>query len=138
MGSSARCAACWPTRAASALATRFAAQWLRLPDLDKVQPDILQYPDFDEQLATAMRRETETFFDDLVRRERNVLDLYTRRLHLRERTLARHYGIPNVPAPSSVACNTPTTRARDPGHASVLTLTSHANAHLGRWSAASG
>jgi hypothetical protein len=52
---------------ASALSTRFAAQWLRLPDLDIVQPDVRQYPDFDEQLRRAMRRETEIFFDDLVR-----------------------------------------------------------------------
>jgi hypothetical protein len=55
---------------AKALSTRFAAQWLRLPDLDIVQPDIRQYPDFDEQLRLAMREETELFFDDLVRRDR--------------------------------------------------------------------
>ncbi len=50
-----------------ALATRFAAQWLRLQDLEKVHPDALLFPDFDEQLGDAMRRETELFFDSLVR-----------------------------------------------------------------------
>ena len=37
-------------RRSDALASRFAAQWLRLPDLDKINPDVRTYPDFDEQL----------------------------------------------------------------------------------------
>ena len=47
---------------AEALATRFAAQWLRVPDLEEMHPDVRTYPDFDEQLKRAMRRETELFF----------------------------------------------------------------------------
>ena len=82
-----------------ALATRFAAQWLRLQDIEKVHPDALQFPDFDEQLADAMRRETELFFNNLVRENRSVLELFTRGLHVRERALARHYGIPGVAGP---------------------------------------
>ena len=41
-----------------ALATRFAAQWLRLDDLDKVHPDRLLFPDFHQRLAADLRRET--------------------------------------------------------------------------------
>ena len=63
---------------AEALATRFAAQWLRLQDLDKVHPDALQFPDFDEQLADDMRRETELFFDNLVREDRQRARARTR------------------------------------------------------------
>ena len=44
---------------ADALAARFAAQWLRLQDIDKVHPDPNFYPNFDENLADAMRTETE-------------------------------------------------------------------------------
>ena len=69
-----------------ALATRFAAQWLRLPDLDEIHPDTPIYPDFHEQLKHAMRRETELFFYNLVQNDRNVLDLFTAGLHVRQRT----------------------------------------------------
>ena len=46
-----------------ALSTRFAAQWLRLQDLDKIIPDYLLYPQYDDTLAKAMKKETELFFD---------------------------------------------------------------------------
>ncbi len=49
---------------ADALATRFAAQWLRLQDLEKVHPDAFLFPDFDHKLAQSMQRETELFFED--------------------------------------------------------------------------
>lgn len=81
---------------AEALATRFAAQWLRLQDLDKVHPDAFLFPDFDQQLADAMRRETELFFDDARRTDRSVLDLFTADYTFVNERLARHYGIANV------------------------------------------
>ena len=68
-----------------ALGTRFAAQWLRLQDLDKVHPDVLLFPDFDQQLADAMRRETELFFTNLVREDRQHVRAVHGRLHVRER-----------------------------------------------------
>lgn len=81
---------------AEALSTRFAAQWLRLQDLEKVHPDAFLFPDFDQQLASAMQRETELLFDDIVRNDRNVLDLFTANYTFVNERLARHYGIPNV------------------------------------------
>ena len=77
-----------------ALARRFAAQWLRLQDLAGVQPDPFFYPDFSRQLAEAMRRETEIFFYDIVRRDGSVLDLFTADYTFVNDRLARHYGIP--------------------------------------------
>ena len=59
----------------SALASRFARQWLRLQDLDSVSPDKALYPAFDPALAASMLRETELFFDSIVRADRSVLDL---------------------------------------------------------------
>ena len=123
---------------ASALATRFAAQWLRLPDLEMVQPDIRQYPDFDEQLRTAMRRETELLFEDLVRRNRSVLDFYRADYTFVNEQLARHYGIPQVAGPNFRRVSYPdSTRRGIPSHASVLTLTSHAGrtsaVERGKW-----
>lgn len=112
---------------AQALSTRFAAQWLRLPDLDVVTPDIRQYPDFDEQLRNAMRRETELFFDDLVRRDRPVLDMYRADYTFVNERLAQHYGMKNVVGPSFRRVSYPdATRRGLLSHASVLTLTSHA------------
>src|SRR5207245_6123701 len=61
---------------ADALGTRFAAQWLRLQDVDKVHPDPNFYPNFDDNLAGDMRRETELFFNSLVHEDCSVLDLY--------------------------------------------------------------
>ena len=112
---------------ASALSTRFAAQWLRLPDLDMVQPDIRQYPDFDEQLRAAMRRETELFFDNTVQDDHSVLDLYRADYTFVNEQLARHYGIPNVAGPAFRRVTYPDSSRRGIlGHASILTLTSHA------------
>ena len=63
-----------------ALATRFAAQWLRLQDLERIHPDALAYPQFDQTLAESMRRETELFFDNLVREDRSVHLLHKKSL----------------------------------------------------------
>jgi hypothetical protein len=113
---------------AEALATRFAAQWLRLQDIDKVHPDALQYPDYHKQLGDAMRRETELFFYSLVRENRSVLDLYSADYTYVNETLARHYGIPSVTGDEFRRISLPDDRRRGLlGQASVLTLTSHAN-----------
>jgi cytochrome c553 len=111
-----------------ALATRFAGQWLRLEDLDKVFPDVRQYTDFDEQLRESMRRETELFFDNLVREDRSVLELYTADYTFVNERLARHYGIPGVAGTQFQRVQYPDdTRRGILGHGSVLVQTSHAN-----------
>ncbi|MFN8582207.1 MAG: DUF1592 domain-containing protein [Gemmatimonadaceae bacterium] len=111
-----------------ALATRFAAQWLRLQDVEKVHPDALQYPDFREQLGEAMRRETELFFENIVRENRSVLDLYRADYTYVNEALARHYGIPGVTGDAFRRVTYPDSSRRGLlGQASILTLTSHAN-----------
>ena len=81
---------------AEALSTRFAAQWLRLQDLEKVKPDAFLFPDFDQLLANAMQKETELFFEDLVRKDRSVLTAFTAESTFVNERLAKHYGIPAV------------------------------------------
>lgn len=81
---------------ADALGTRFASQWLRLQDIDKVRPDPNFYPNFDENLAAAMRTETELFFNSLVREDRPLLELYRADYTFANERLARHYGFPGV------------------------------------------
>jgi hypothetical protein len=81
---------------ADALGSRFAGQWLRLQDIDKVHPDPNNYPNFDDNLAGAMRRETEMFFNSLVREDRSLLDLFRADYTFVNERLARHYGFPGV------------------------------------------
>ncbi len=123
---------------AATLATRFAAQWLRLSDIEKVQPEVRQYPDFDDQLRTAMRTETETFFHNLVREDRSVLDLFTADYTFVNERLAEHYGIPNVAGNAFRRVRyTDDQRRGLLAHASILTLTSHATrtsaVERGKW-----
>lgn len=110
-----------------ALGSRFAAQWLRLDDLDKVHPDRLLFPDYHQQLADAMRRETELFFNGLVRDDRGVLELYTADYTYLNERLAKHYGIGGVVGERFRRVRYPDeTRRGLLGHGSILTLTSHA------------
>jgi hypothetical protein len=111
-----------------ALSTRFAAQWLRLQDIEKVHPDALQYPDFHAQLADEMREETEQFFMHLVRENKSILDLYSANYTYINEDLANHYGIPGVVGREFRKVQYPDNRrAGLLGQASILTLTSHAN-----------
>jgi len=111
---------------AEALGTRFASQWLRLQDLDKVHPDTYWYPDYDQQLADAMRRETETFFTNLVREDRSVLELFTADYTFLNERLAAHYGIEGITGDDFRRVAYPDARRQGLlGHGSILTLTSH-------------
>jgi hypothetical protein len=113
---------------ADALGTRFAAQWLRLQDLDKIHPDAQLYPYYDARLADAMHRETELLFIDLVRNDRSLLDLITEDHTFVNERLARHYGIPDVVGDGfqRVALTDPNRRGLL-GQGSILALTSHAD-----------
>ena len=113
---------------ADALGTRFAAQWLRLQDIDKVHPDPNNYPNFDDNLAGAMRRETEMFFDSLVREDRSMLDLFRADYTFVNERLARHYGIPGVSGDEFRRVAYPdATRRGLLGQGSMLVQTSLAN-----------
>jgi mono/diheme cytochrome c family protein len=79
-----------------ALASKFGGQWLHLPDLESIHPDAFYYPEYDHTLAMALKRETELFFDSIVREDRSVLDLITSNQTFVNERLAKHYGIPNI------------------------------------------
>jgi hypothetical protein len=111
-----------------ALGTRFAAQWLRLQDVDKVHPDPNFYPNFDENLAAAMRRETVMFFNSLIQDDRSFLDLYRADYTFVNERLAQHYGIRGVAGTEFRKVPYPDdTRRGLLGHGSVLVQTSMAN-----------
>jgi hypothetical protein len=83
-------------RRSEALATRFASQWLRLQDVEKVRPDHHFYSYWDTTLSKAMVRETELFVDSLIREDRPITDLLTADHTFVNERLAKHYGIPNI------------------------------------------
>ncbi len=111
-----------------ALGERFAAQWLRLQDISKVHPDPNFFPNFDDRVADAMRTETITFFNDLVRRDASALDLYRANYSFMNERLARHYGIAGVAGHQFRRVEYPdATRRGVLGQGSVLVQTSLAN-----------
>ena len=110
------------------LVENFAAQWLHLRNLESFTPDLRLFPDFDDNLREAFRRETELHFEALLREDRTVLDLIkTDHTFLNER-LAKHYGIPNVYGSRfrRVALDSESRRGGLLRQGSILTVTSYA------------
>ena len=81
---------------AAALTENFAGQWLHLRNLQTIKPNTDFFPDFDDNLRQAFKRETELFFASIVDENRSILDLLTADYTFVDERLARHYGIPNV------------------------------------------
>jgi hypothetical protein len=122
---------------AEALSTRFASQWLRLQDVEKVSPDYLQYPQYDDRLAESLKRETEMFFANLVREDRSLLELITADYSFVDERVAMHYGIPNVIGPQFRRVSMPPERRGILGQGSILVLTSNSDrtspVYRGKW-----
>ena len=77
----------------SSLVTQFALQWLQIQRLASYSPDPKLFPQFDEKLRGAMRKETELFFESILKEDRSILDLIDADYTFLNETLARHYGI---------------------------------------------
>jgi hypothetical protein len=113
---------------ADALGSRFAAQWLRLQDVDKVHPDPNFYPDYGDNIAADMRRETEMFFNSLVREDASLLELFRANYTFVNERLARHYGMAGVSGSEFRRVEYPDdTRRGLLGQGSILVQTSLAN-----------
>jgi hypothetical protein len=69
---------------------------LYLRNLESITPDLRLFPDFDDNLRQAFRRETEMLLESVVREDRSVLDLLTADYTFLNERLAKHYGIPHV------------------------------------------
>ena len=112
---------------ADALVTNFATQWLYLRNLASTTPDPRLFPDFDDNLRQDMRRETELFFESILREDRNVLDLLGADYTFLNERMARHYGIPNVYGSRFRRVSFGNDRVRGGllGQASILTVTSY-------------
>jgi hypothetical protein len=120
------------------LIDNFAEQWLHLRNLKNVNPDLVAFPDFDDNLRQAMKDETELFFQSIMREDRGVMDLLNADYTFVNERLARHYGIPDVYG-SRFRRVTITNENRRGllGQASILTVTSYPNrtspVERGKW-----
>jgi hypothetical protein len=110
------------------MVTNFAEQWLYLRDIEAKQPDELLFPDFDDSLRQAFRKETDLFLNAVLRGNRSVVDLLTANFTFVNERLARHYGIPNVEGSYFRRVTLPEGSIRGGllGQGSLLTLTSYA------------
>ena len=111
---------------AHALAENFAGQWLQIRSLETFAPDRKLFPDFDTGLRDAMQRETELFFDYVMRTNRSVFDFLTADYTFVNARLAKFYGIPGVLGEDFKKVSLIGSPRRGVlTHASVLTLTSN-------------
>jgi hypothetical protein len=115
-------------RKAAALMDNFAGQWLHIRNLQNIAPNTDEFPDFDNDLRDAFRRETELFFGSIVREDRDVLDLMTADYTFVNERLAKHYGLPGIYGPQFRRVRLAGDERRGLlGKGSVLLATSHAD-----------
>ena len=109
------------------LVTNFASQWLHLRNLESIAPDMRRFPDFDDNLRQALRRETELFFESILREDRGVLDLLSADYTFVNERLAKHYGIPNIYGSRfrRISLDAGSERGGLLRHGSILTVTSY-------------
>lgn len=121
-----------------ALVSNFAGQWLQLRNLATAKPDPELFSTFDESLRRSFQRETELFFESILRENRSVLDLLDADYTFLNERLAEHYGVPRIYGSQfrKVAINDPN-RGGLLGQGSVLTVTSYPNrtsvVQRGKW-----
>jgi hypothetical protein len=108
--------------------SNFAGQWLYLRNLDSANPDMRLFPDFDDNLRQALRRETELFFQSILQEDRSALDLIHSDYTFLNERLAKHYGIPRVYGSQfrRVAVDGASHRGGLLRQGSILTVTSYA------------
>ncbi len=113
---------------ANNLIENFASQWLYLRNLDSITPDLRLFPDFDDNLRQAFRRETELLLESVVREDRSVTQLIDANYTFLNERLAKHYGIPNVYGSRfrRVSLDAASPRGGILRHGSILTVTSYA------------
>ncbi len=122
---------------ADAFSTRFASEWLRLQDVEKLHPDALLFPAFDNELTQSYIRETQLFFNSIVREDRNVLDLLTADYSFVNERIAKVYGIPNIVGEEFRRVPMPPERRGILGQGSILMQTAVADrtspVQRGKW-----
>ena len=116
-------------RRSRALVDNFASQWLRLRNIESQERESAEYPEFDENLREAFRRETELFVESTIREDQSLLELLSANYTFVNERLARHYGIPGIYGDRfrRVTLDPDHPRGGLLGHGGLLMVTSHPN-----------
>jgi len=109
----------------SAFVENFAGQWLTLRSLANITPDPKVFPNFDDGLRSSMVRESELFFDAILREDRSILDFIDADFSFLNERLANHYGIDSIKGANFRRVKMPESRGGILTQASILTLTSY-------------
>lgn len=113
-------------RKSKSFVSNFAGQWLYLRNLAQVTPDQDAFPNFDPTLRQAFQRETELFFDAVMRENRPVTDLLSADFTYLNQRLAAHYGIPGIYGSQfRLVTLKDSNRSGLLGQGSILTVTSY-------------
>src|SRR5580658_5948832 len=122
------------------LTNNFTGQWLGVRSLQTSEPVVNLFPDFDDNLRAAYKREIELFFGSIAREDRSILDLLTANYTFVNERLAKQYGIPNIYGPQFRRVTLPAEldmRRGLLGKGGLLTITSDAArtspVHRGKW-----
>jgi len=109
------------------LVTNFADQWLHLRNLDASSPDLRLFPDFDDNLRQSFKRETEFFFESILKEDRPVAEILKADYTFLNQRLAKHYGIPHIYGSDfrRVKLDPSSHRGGLFRHGSILTVTSY-------------
>ena len=78
------------------LVTNFGQQYLYLRNLPTTSPDGIFYPNWDDELRISFQRESELFWESIIREDRSILDMLDANYTFLNERLANHYGIPGV------------------------------------------
>jgi mono/diheme cytochrome c family protein len=111
-------------RKATELTANFSDQWLGLRNLATFNPDLLGFPDWDGTLRDDLQRETQMFFDSVVRGNRSALDLIDADYSFVNERIAQYYGLKGVHGANFRRVPMPAERRGLLGQGSILALTS--------------
>lgn len=112
----------------SELVENFAGQWLYLRNMERVLPDPLAFPNFDDNLREALQQETALMIETMLREDRSVVELLDADFTYVNERLARHYGIDGIYGTEFRRIKVTDDRRRGLlGHGSILTVTSYPN-----------
>jgi hypothetical protein len=78
------------------LVTSFGQQYLYLRNLPTTSPDGIYFPNWDAELRLSFQKESEMFWESIIREDRSILDLIDANYTFLNERLANHYNIPNV------------------------------------------
>ena len=80
----------------AAFTENFLGQWLALREIDSTEPSHILYPEFDHLLKVSMLRETELFFEEVLKNDLSLTNFVASDFSMLNGRLSKHYSIPGI------------------------------------------